>query len=79
MNATASKTTALLAVALTVAIGATAMVAGMDFGRNAETEQQIVKLERVVIVGKRAEVAQLPRIVVEGRRADAPVLVASAR
>ncbi|WP_077034557.1 hypothetical protein [Pelomonas sp. KK5] len=31
--------------------------------------QEIVKLERVVIIGKRAPVvAQLPRVVIEGRR-----------
>lgn len=32
--------------------------------------QEVVKLERVVIVGKRVHtVAQLPRVVIEGRRA----------
>ena len=38
----------------------------------AAAPQEIVKLERVVIVGKRAEpqaVAQLPRVVIVGRRA----------
>ncbi|MDY0746406.1 hypothetical protein SNE35_17975 [Paucibacter sp. R3-3] len=31
--------------------------------------QEVVKLERVVIVGKRAPVvAQLPRVIIEGRR-----------
>ena len=35
----------------------------------APAPQEVVKLERVVIVGKRAQtVAQLPRVVIEGRR-----------
>lgn len=45
--------------------------------------QEIVQLERVVIVGKRAPaVAQLPRVVIEGRRrgpaSDVQVAVAKA-
>lgn len=49
---------------------------------------QIVKLERVVITGKRmvategntqvAEIKQLPRVVIEGRRVDGGVQLASA-
>jgi len=78
-----SKTTALFAVALTVAIAATAALAGFDIG-GAEAKPEIVKLERVVITAKRAEMTQvakiekLPRVVIEGRRADAPVQVARA-
>jgi hypothetical protein len=46
--------------------------------------QEIVKLERVVIEGKRvasadARIEQLPRVVVVGRRADAAVQLASAQ
>ncbi|MBB4842725.1 hypothetical protein HNP55_001240 [Paucibacter oligotrophus] len=44
---------------------------------------QVVKLERVVIEGKRASAAQpiehLPRVVIEGRRSDATVQMAAAR
>ncbi|MDM4767040.1 hypothetical protein [Pelomonas sp. SE-A7] len=40
--------------------------------------QKIVKLERVVIVGKRMEVAQLPRVYVEGHRAGGSTQVAKA-
>lgn len=48
-------------------------------------QQQIVKLERVVIVGKRAsadtQVVRLPRVVIEGRSigAEARLLAAGAR
>ena len=50
-------------------------VVGMDQMLAAE----VVKLERVVIVGKRADapvVAQLPRVVIEGRR-DTTTLAAA--
>ena len=47
-----------------------------------QPEQQIVKLERVVVVGKRvSEVAQmeyLPRVVIEGRRTTEAVELAQA-
>jgi len=44
---------------------------------------QIVKLERVVITGKRttemAQIEHLPRVVIEGRRADAEALAQADR
>lgn len=57
-----------------VAIASVAAAAAAGVGlanRTAAPATEIVKLERVVIVGKRAHatvVAQLPRIVIEGRR-----------
>ena len=35
-----------------------------------DPEAEIVKLERVVVVGQRASVTQLPRVVVVGQRGD---------
>ncbi|WP_457355909.1 hypothetical protein [Roseateles sp. P5_D6] len=55
-----------------IASVAAAAAAGVSLAnRTAAPATEIVKLERVVIVGKRAEapvVAQLPRVVIEGRR-----------
>ena len=67
----------LLAIALIAAIGATTFAAGYEF---APQQQAVVKLERVVITGKRAAAAdmqlarieQLPRVLIEGRRAAQP-------
>lgn len=57
---------------------ATAAAIGVGLAnRTAAPATQIVKLERVVVVGKRADaqvVAQLPRVVIEGHRAS-PVAV----
>ncbi len=71
-----------------VAIASVAAAAATGVGlanRTAAPATEIVKLERVVIVGKRAEtavIAQLPRVVIEGRRdtttvaaAQAPVII----
>ena len=70
MNA-ATKTlfTALIAVA-----GAAAIGMGLADGLAPQTASQVVKLERVVVTGKRMApeaVAQLPRVVVHGHRSDA--------
>ncbi|KQV48617.1 hypothetical protein ASC95_22150 [Pelomonas sp. Root1217] len=57
-----------------VAIASVAAAAAAGVGlanRTAAPATEIVKLERVVIVGKRAQtavVAQLPRVIIEGRR-----------
>ena len=59
--------TLILSLIATVALGATALA----FSSKPAT-QEVVKLERVVITGKRMQaeqVAQLPRVVIEGRRA----------
>lgn len=76
MNA-ATKTlfTALIAVA-----GAAAIGTGMAEHLSVADAPQVHKLERVVVVGKRApdaqqQIVQLPRVVIEGR---SKVLVASA-
>ena len=63
--------------ALVFAVASVAAAAAIGMGladRSAQAATQVVKLERVVVVGKRAEaqtlvVAQLPRVVIEGRRA----------
>ena len=58
-----------------IAIAAVAASAAIGVGlanRTTAPVTEIVKLERVVVVGKRADatvVAQLPRVVIEGRRA----------
>jgi hypothetical protein len=58
-----------------VAIAAVAAAAAIGIGladRTAAPAAEVVKLERVVVVGKRAEptvVATLPRVVIEHRRA----------
>ena len=68
--------TATFKIATATTIVALFGAAGLVFANvDAAPAPQIVKLERVVITGKRAtEVAQLeylPRVVIEGRRADA--------
>ncbi|WP_077036804.1 hypothetical protein [Pelomonas sp. KK5] len=65
MNTTAQALVfAIASVATAAAIGT--VLAERGAGQPAA---EVVKLERVVIVGKRAPVvAQLPRVVVEGRR-----------
>lgn len=64
---TAAKTF-IIAIASVAAAAAT----GVGLANRAATPAtEVVKLERVVIVGKRVEtavVAQLPRVVIEGRR-----------
>ncbi|KQW49631.1 MULTISPECIES: hypothetical protein [unclassified Roseateles] len=58
-----------------VAIAAVTAAAAIGIGladRTAAPATEVVKLERVVVVGKRADapvVAKLPRVVVEARRA----------
>lgn len=58
-----------------VAIASVAAAAAIGVGlanRTAASATEVVKLERVVVIGKRAEatvVAKLPRVVVELRRA----------
>ena len=71
---------------LIVAIASVAASAAIGIGianRTAAPSTEIVKLERVVVIGKRADatvVAQLPRVVIEGRRAaPAEVTVAAAQ
>ncbi|CAM4119247.1 hypothetical protein [Roseateles saccharophilus] len=65
-----------------VAIASVAAAAAIGVGlanHKAAPASQVVKLERVVVVGKRAEastVAQLPRVVIEGRR-DTTTLAAA--
>jgi hypothetical protein len=66
-----------------IAIASVAAAAAMGVGlanHTAAPAAEVVKLERVVVVGKRAEamrVAKLPRVVVEGRR-DVPAEAALA-
>ena len=65
---TAAKT---FVVAIACVAAAAAIGVGLANG-SAAPATGVVKLERVVIVGKRADttvVARLPRVVVEGRRA----------
>ena len=69
-----------------VAIAAVAASAAIGVGlanHTAAPAADIVKLERVVVIGKRAETAvtaQLPRVVIEGRRAvQSDVMVAAAQ
>lgn len=70
MNAAKSLVLAVASVAAAAAIG----MALADAGANrAQAKQEIVKLDRVVIIGKRAQaqasaVVQLPRVVIEGHR-----------
>ena len=50
--------------------------------RTAAPATDVVKLERVVVTGKRADapmIAKLPRVVVEGRRADTMLAAAPTR
>ncbi|WP_422015280.1 hypothetical protein [Roseateles sp.] len=76
---TAAKT---FAVALAAVTAAAAIGVGLA-NSMAAPEPQVVKLERVVVIGKRADaavVARLPRVVVEGRRATSlETTVASAQ
>jgi len=66
MNTTAQALVfAIASVAAAAAIGTTLA------DRSAEPTTEVVKLERVVVVGKRAQpvaLVQLPRVIVEGRR-----------
>ena len=69
-----------------VAIAAVAASAAIGVGLANHTvapATDIVKLERVVVIGKRADtsvIAQLPRVVIEGRRAvHSEVTVAAAQ
>ena len=69
-----------------IAIASVAAAAAMGVGladHTATTATEIVKLERVVVVGKRADamvVAKLPRVIVEGHRsALAETAVAAAQ
>ena len=67
MNTTAQALVfAVIAVASAASIGMG--LADRMHNSSSTTTQEIVKLERVVIVGKRATVAQLPRVVVIGHR-----------
>ena len=61
-----------------IASVAAAAAAGVSLANHtAAPATEVVKLERVVIVGKRAEtVAQLPRVVIEGRRDTTTVAAA---
>lgn len=75
--------TAAKTFVLAVASVAAAATVGVGLAnRTAVPATQIVKLEREVVIGKRADapvVAQLPRVVIEGRRAaPAAVTVAAA-
>lgn len=67
-------------IAFVVGIAATAALftgVRVQVDRAAEFRSQIVKLEPVVIQGKRAEqvaqIQQLPQVVINGRRADSSV------
>jgi hypothetical protein len=81
-----TRSTTLFATALLAVAGTAGLVISAE---SAAPKQQIVKLERVVIVGKRANpelqqqqaaIVQLPRVVIEGRRApDADTQMASAK
>ncbi|MDN3918841.1 hypothetical protein [Roseateles violae] len=82
---TSSKT--LFVAGLIALVGSTGFVISAE--NAAAPKQEIVKLERVVIVGKRAapatqvaqqqEIVKLPRVVVEGRRAPADTQLAVAK
>ena len=71
-----SSSKTLVAAALIAIFGGAAL---MFAQAEVTTKQEVVKLERVVIIGKRASagtqvarhVEQLPRVVIEGRRAPA--------
>lgn len=77
MNTAAHSIIAIASVAAAAAIGV-----GLA-NRMAAPAGEVVKLERVVVVGKRAEapaVAKLPRVVVQARRAvPADMAVAAAQ
>lgn len=76
---TAAKTLIIAITAVTAAAAAGLGLASFT----AAPATEVVKLERVVVIGKRAEtavIAKLPRVVVEGRRAvQSDVNVASTR
>jgi hypothetical protein len=75
---TAAKTFAFAIASVTAAA---AIGVGLA-DRTAAPAAEVVKLERVVVVGKRAAdpvVAQLPRVVIEGRRATAVAAAQPAR
>lgn len=86
MNSTATRR--FVATLLIALIAAFALMTGLSRPAAESASQpaaQIVKLERVVITGKRAESAQLaqsdikqlPRVVIEGRRMNADVQLAA--
>ena len=80
---TSAKT--LIVTTLIAFAGTTGLVLSAENAR--APKQQIVKLERVVIIGKRANpetqvaqrIEQLPRVVIEGRRAQPDTQLASAK
>lgn len=80
MNATAQN----FIIAITSVAAAAALGVALA-NRTAAPAPEVVKLERVVVVGKRAGaqapvVAQLPRVVIEGRSvSSAAVTLAAAR
>ena len=81
MNTSTKTIVATALIAVTGLIGATSLVMGHV---EREPQLQVVKLERVVIVGKRGytdlEVVQLPRVEIVGRRGEAgSTLLASAQ
>lgn len=65
-----------------IAIASVAAAAALGVGladRTAAPATEVVKLERVVVTGKRADapvIAQLPRVVIEGRRAETTLAAA---
>ena len=68
---TAAKTFAIAVVAVTAAAATGVGLAN----RTAAPAGEVVKLERVVVIGKRADttvVAQLPRVVIQAHRAASP-------
>lgn len=79
MNTTAKA----LVFAIAAVAGAAAIGTGLAYAA-APAQPQIVKLERVVVIGKRAAtpavVAQLPRVVITGRSsAQADLQLAAAK
>jgi hypothetical protein len=78
MNTTAATFKIITATALVALFGAAGMV--LVHADAQQAAPRIVKLERVVVVGKRvsefAQVEHLPRVVIEGRRSTAAVEVA---
>ena len=75
MNTTAT-TKIAAAIALFAVAAAAALVGGVATEAKNEKKVEIVKLERVVVAGKRAQqpavvIAQLPRVVITGRSTPA--------
>jgi hypothetical protein len=66
---------------LFTAIGAVAAsaVLALSLAEQGAPDQQVVQLERVIVVGQRAQVEQLPRVVVEGRRVDGLMLAQASK